>query len=526
MGHYDSMSVMKEKRNENEHARFVDELFTRGVGTFVDPKDAFKKKLLAKIKGEYPKDIIVKFGVDPTRPDIHLGHAVVLRKLRQLQDLGCKVVFLVGDITASIGDPTGKSKMRPEMKTNDAEKGSGFVTATQKLLYINHDAPLREKDDKEDTVREPATSSQEVVENMKTYLEQVGKILSTENNVFSWIKNSDWFLDPTDIIPNPGARTTISVVDNNTKKSQKIAINPNSLIGKIILYQENSMQLKKLGKTEIARTTLMGLLWTLRHITVAQLLERDMFAERLKKSESIFLHEMLYPVIQGIDSYSLAKIYGSCDLEVGGTDQTFNMLMGRKVMEVNKQEPQAVLSFNILVGTDGKEKMSKSLDNYVGITDEPKLMFGKLMSIPDSVIPTYFELCTFTPVDGIEEIRKKLKGGKVNPRDIKMDLARQIVAIYHGEKKSEEAKATFIATFKEKKLPDDMPTAKAAKGTLLVDVLIREDVIDSKSEFRRLLGEGAIRKDGEEKLSDTTMKLTETIVLRVGKHRFIRIVVE
>ena len=266
------------------------------------------------------------------------------------------------------------------------------------------------------------------------------------------------------------------------------------------------------------------------NFSVQQLIERDMFQERLRVGQSLFMHEMLYPVFQGIDSQMLSKIYDSCDLEVGGTDQTFNMLMGRKVMEVHaqedSQEPQGVLSFELLVGLDGKEKMSKSLDNYVGITDVPVEMFGKIMSIPDSAIASYFELCTFTPVSQIEDITKRLTSGKVNPRDTKMDLAQQIVEIYHGRAKADEARITFVDTFQNKKLPDDMPEAKVEKGVLLVDVLIGEDVIDSKSEFRRLMGEGAIRKDGEEKLTDPAIKVENDLVLKVGKHRFIKITVK
>ncbi|MDO8520775.1 MAG: tyrosine--tRNA ligase [bacterium] len=471
---------------ESEQIKLIDEVLTRGVGTFVDPEGTFKKKLLAKIKGEHNKDIIVKFGVDPTRPDIHLGHAVVLRKLRQLQELGCKVIFLIGDFTASIGDPTGKSKVRPAV--------------------------------------EQAT----VHANMKTYLEQVGKILQQEKKVFSWICNSDWLTGVTDINigVEAGKNLTWTTEDDTGAKRTIPITDPNSFIGKALMFDKTRMQTSVLEKKNVQVITLATLFAVLRQVTHAQLIERDLFQERLKSGESLFLNEMLYPVIQGIDSNVLARIYDSCDLEIGGTDQTFNMLMGRKTMEVGKLPPQSVLSMKILVGTDGKEKMSKSLDNYVGITDDPKVMFGKIMSIPDSAIASYFELCTFTPMDEVEAIKKKLKGEKINPRDLKMDLAQQVVEIYHGKKSGEEARAAFISTFQKKKLPEEIQEVKVTKGTSLVDALTKSATVASKTEFRRLIGEGAIREDGEKKLTDPMLKIESDIVLKVGKHRFVKIVVE
>lgn len=472
-----------EKTEEHERVKLIDEIFTRGVGEFIDPEGKFREKLLNKARDPKSKEtIIVKFGVDPTRPDIHLGHAVVLRKLRQLQDLGCKVVFLVGDFTAQIGDPTGKSKTRPELEQAAIEA------------------------------------------NMKTYLEQIDKILKLEPAVFSWIRNSDWFYGVSDIAPNPETKVELAVTKGKEKLTFEIP--GNTLAWKAEVFKNTRMQITHLHAAEIHDVTLRGFLWTLRHLTHSRLIERDLFQERLKHQSELFMHEMLYPVLQGIDSYVLALIYGSCDLEIGGTDQTFNMLMGRDVQKINNKEPQAVLAIDLLVGTDGKEKMSKSLDNYVGITDAPNEMFGKLMSIPDVAIPSYIELCTFTPMPQVEEVGKRLKAGKVNPRDSKMDLAQQIVEMYHGRAKAEEARAAFVSTFQDKKLPENMPEAEVTKGSLLVDVLIHEDVIDSKSEFRRLLSEGAIRKNGEEKLTDPGMKLTEDIVLKVGKHRFLKIVVE
>ncbi len=470
---------MEKSLNEQELTKAIDEIFTRGVGIFIDPDDAFRKKLIAKVRGEYKEDIIVKFGVDPTRPDIHLGHAVVLRKLRQMQDLGCKVVFLIGDYTAQIGDPTGKSKVRPEVEQSAVEA------------------------------------------NMKTYLDQVGKILNTDKKVFSWIRNSDWFTTITDLSLPDDYKVNMKI-DIPGYPSKEISIPPNSFVGKAIVFEETRMQ-KAIGAKSIAVVTLPSLLWGLKHITLAQLSERDMFQERINMGESLFMHEMLYPVFQGIDSDVLAQVYGTCDLEIGGTDQTFNMLMGRKIMEVNKRIPQSVLSCELLVGLDGKEKMSKSLDNYVGIIDEPNDMFGKLMSIPDAAMETYFELCTFTSMDDVVEKTKKLALGKIHPRDVKMDLAQQIVEIYHGRDAGSHARESFVNTFQKKEMPTDVASVDVISGTLLSETLIAQKLVASKTEFRRLIDEGAIREDGELKITDPFFAITGDMVLKIGKHRFIKL---
>lgn len=470
---------MEKSLHEQELKKIIDEIFTRGVGVFVDPDDIFRKKLIAKAHGEYPEDIIVKFGVDPTRPDIHLGHAVVLRKLRQMQDLGCKVVFLIGDYTAQIGDPTGKSKVRPEVEQSAVEA------------------------------------------NMKTYLDQVGKILSADKKVFSWIRNSDWFTTITDLDLPLDYKVNMKINLPGFPEGE-ITVPPNSFVGKAIVFEETRMQ-KAIGAKSIAVVTMRSLLWGLKHITLAQLIERDMFQERIKAGESLFMHEMLYPVFQGIDSDVLAQVYGTCDLEIGGTDQTFNMLMGRKIMEVNKRRAQAVLSCDLLVGLDGKEKMSKSLDNYVGIIDTPTDMFGKLMSIPDAGMGTYFELCTFTGMDDVTEIVKKLALGKIHPRDVKMDLAQQIVEIYHGREAGILAKESFVNTFQKKEMPTDMPSVSVSSGALLVDALMEQKLVSSKTEFRRLIDEGAIREDGEMKITDPLFAITGDMVLKIGKHRFVKL---
>lgn len=464
--------------NTNAIEAKIDDIFTRGVGTFVDPDGTFRKKLIAKANGTLKDEIIIKFGVDPTRPDIHLGHAVILRKMRQLQDLGCKVVFLIGDFTAQIGDPTGKSKVRPEVE-------QGAIEA-----------------------------------NMKTYLDQVGKILSLEPTVFSWIRNSDWFTSITDLNLPDDYKAGMDITPPGATEPIHVEFAPNTFLAKTIAFQESRMQ-KKVGNGNIAVVTMRSLLWGLRHITLAQLSERDMFQERIKSGESLFMHEMMYPIFQGIDSDVLVQVYGACDLEAGGTDQTFNMLMGRRIMEVNKRTPQAVLSFELLVGLDGKEKMSKSLDNYVGITDAPNDMFGKIMSIPDSALSSFYMLCTFTPMDAVKQLIKDIEKGTKHPKEAKMDLAQQITEIYHGSSAGKSARENFVNTFQKKEIPDDIALVHVAKGTLLVDALLAEKIVESKTDFRRLLDNGAIRNNGEEKLTDSHTTITERIVLKIGKHRFI-----
>src|SRR3989344_2465959 len=477
---------MEKIDNTKEIEARVDDILTRGVGTFVDPNGVFRKKLIARANGTSNAEIIVKFGVDPTRPDIHLGHAVVLRKLRQMQDMGVKVIFLIVEFTALIGDPTGKSKVRAEVDQ----------------AAIN--------------------------ENMRTYLDQVDKILLVERDdsgamkdgrSFSWMRNSDWFYGVTDITPEGASQSALTAEFDGKKINIPIA--SNSFVSKAVVYENTRMQKSFLSRTAVHSVSLVNMLAVLRKISLAQLIERDMFQDRIKSSEPLFMHEMLYPVMQGIDSDVLAQVYGSCDLEVGGTDQTFNMLIGRKVMEMTKKEAQAVLACDLLVGLDGKEKMSKSLDNYVGITDEPNDMFGKLMSIPDSVLPKYFELCTYTPVAEVREIEKKLASGKLHPKEVKMDLAEQIVNIYHGAEAGRGARENFVNTFQKKEIPDDIPVVSVARGTLLVDALLTQHIVESKTDFRRLMTDGAIKKNGEEKLTDPQVVINEPIILKIGKHRFV-----
>jgi tyrosyl-tRNA synthetase len=455
-----------------------EELFARGVVNFIDPENNFQKKVEAKIRGEYTKDIVIKLGADPTRPDIHIGHAVILRKLRAFQDAGCKVIFLVGDYTTQIGDPTGKSKVRPEI------------------------------------------SQAEIEANMKTYIDQIGKILNTDPLVFSWIRNSDWFLNITDINANQGAMVTIAEKD----EKKTINVEANSFVGKATIFEESRMQKTHLKKNQISTVSFSRVLSTLRHITHSRLIERDMFKDRINKGEELYMHEMLYPVMQGIDSSVLANIYGSCDLEIGGTDQLFNMLMGRDVMRMNRQEEQAVMAMDLLEGLDGKEKMSKSLDNYIGITDEPNNMYGKVMSIPDELITRYFSLASYTPLSEVDEIKKSLEEGDLHPKEAKMRLAKEIVAIYHGEKAANDAEQSFTDTFSKGKIPESVLEISFVEDESIVEALIRGECAISKTEARRLVESNAVTLlDTDEKVASFDEK-TKQGTYRVGKHRFFKIV--
>jgi len=458
----------------------IDDIFSRGVGQFIDPDGAFRKKLLAKAKGEYDKDIIIKYGVDPTRPDIHLGHAVCFRKLRQLQDLGCKVIFLVGDFTAMIGDPTGKSKTRPNIDLEEVES------------------------------------------NVETYLNQVGRLLiSDDENKFGWIPNSEWYYGVTDI-KSPSEEKLLNVTEKAAKWEST-------------RFQKNfPWRNGVIDNVSLATFVLYGL----KKVTYARLIERDMFQNRIKEGRELYMHEMLYPVFQGLDSYLIHKIYKGCDLEAGGTDQTFNMLMGRQLMEsADIDEPQSVLSFRLLEGTDGNEKMSKSLDNYIGITEEPNSMFGKVMSIPDTSIINYFELATEVPMEEIESIREAIDNHSMNPRDAKVRLAKEIVALYHGAAEAAKAEEYFVNTFSKGEIPEDIPTTLvsivnpqadgAKKYETAVDLIVRMGFAKSKSDAWRKVEQGGVSIDGE-KLAPEDIGITKDRydgkVLKVGKKDFVKIV--
>jgi len=374
-------------------------------------------------KLERGKPLRIKAGFDPTAPDLHLGHTVLINKMRQFQQFGHEVIFLIGDFTSLIGDPTGRNATRPRL------------------------------------------TPEQVQANARTYEAQIFKILDPKLTTVDF--NSRWF-------------------------------NPMGAAGLI----------------EIAA----------KH-TVARMLERDDFSKRYKSGQPIAIHEFLYPLVQGYDSVAL-----KADVELGGTDQKFNLLVGRALQEAYGQEPQCVLMMPLLEGLDGVNKMSKSLGNYVGIDEPAETQFGKIMSISDELMWRYFELLSFRPLSDIEGLRAAIAAGR-NPRDVKFELAKEIVARFHGAAAAEQAQADFIARFAQKTLPTDLPlqvlTAADAAGEPLVAALKAAGLVSSNSEGVRKLAEGAVRIDGE-KVSDRGHRLPvgSEHILQLGPRRFARVKIE
>ncbi len=363
----------------------------------------------------------VKAGFDPTAPDLHLGHTVLINKLRQFQDLGHEVLFLIGDFTGMIGDPTGKN-----------------------------------------VTRKPLTRD-EVLANAATYEHQIYKILNPEKTTVMF--NSQWL----------GAMGAADLIQVAAK------------------------------------------------YTVARMLERDDFSKRYAANQPIAVHEFLYPLIQGYDSVAM-----KADVELGGTDQKFNLLVGRELQKHYGQRPQTILTMPILEGLDGVQKMSKSLNNYIGINEPPEEMFGKLMSISDDLMWRYFELLSFRPMDDIAALKRDVEAG-ANPRDIKFQLGREIVARFHDQGAAEAAQATFIARFQKGALPDDMPdvTLQATDGWLgIANLLKNAGLVGSTSEAFRMIKQGAVRCDGE-RVEDKDLAIApgNTHVIQVGKRRFARVTV-
>jgi tyrosyl-tRNA synthetase len=376
-----------------------------------------ESELLTKLRKGRP--LRIKAGFDPTAPDLHLGHTVLLNKMRQFQELGHEVIFLIGDFTGLIGDPSGRNATRP------------------------------------------ALTPAEVQANARTYEAQVFKILDPKRTVVDF--NSRWF----------GPMSAASLIE--------IA-----------------------GKYNVAR-----------------MLERDDFSQRHKKGESIALHEFLYPLVQGYDSVAL-----KADVELGGTDQKFNLLVGRHLQEAFGQEPQIVLTMPLLEGLDGVNKMSKSLGNYVAIADAPEIMFGKLMSISDELMWRYFELLSFKPLPEIKALKRRVIDGG-NPRDIKVELAKEIVARFHDPRAAERAHAEFVARFRAKTLPTDLAPQVLCvdpAGMRLANVLKEGGLAASTSEANRKIDEGAVRIDGE-RVTDRGLILTAGTehVFQVGSRRFARL---
>lgn len=394
------------------------ELYRRGAVDII-PEEELEKKIIESKQSGTPLQI--KLGLDPSRPDIHLGHTVVLRKLRQFQDCGHIAVLVVGDFTATIGDPSGKSKTRPAM-----------------------------------TLEETRVNGQ-------TYYDQAARILDKDKTRI--VYNSEW-------LENMTFRDVIQLASN---------------------------------------------------YTVARMLERDDFEKRYNAGEPISVHEFLYPLAQAMDSVHL-----KADVELGGTDQTFNLLVGRTMQEAYGQSPQIILTTPLLEGTDGVEKMSKSLDNYIALEDPSNDIFGKTMSIPDELIYKYFELLTDVPGERLKEIQQQLDSGSINPMNLKRELGRELVALYYDESAAEQAEEHFDLVHKAKEIPDDIPEFTPEQSdngeAWIVDLLTGSDLAKSNSEARRLIKQGGVKIDGE-KVSDFNLNIpmNKEFVLQVGKRKFVRI---
>ncbi|WP_347368153.1 tyrosine--tRNA ligase [Vibrio vulnificus] len=374
-----------------------------------------EEELIAKLKEGRP--LRIKLGADPTAPDIHLGHTVILNKLRAFQDLGHDVTFLIGDFTGMVGDPTGKNSTRP---------------------------PLTRED---------------VLRNAETYKQQVFKIL-----------------DP--------AKTKI---------------------------QFNSEWLSELGAE--------GMIRLAANQTVARMLERDDFKKRYAGGQPIAIHEFMYPLLQGYDSVAMET-----DVELGGTDQKFNLLMGRELQKANGQKPQVVLMMPLLVGLDGEKKMSKSANNYIGVSEAPSEMFGKIMSISDDLMWSYYELLSFRPLEELAQFKADVAAGK-NPRDIKVLLAKEIIARFHSEADADAAEQEFVNRFAKNQIPDEMPEFTFAAGTPVANLLKEAELCSSTSEAMRMVKQGAAKMDGEKVEDAKAEPAVGTYVFQVGKRKFARITI-
>ncbi len=381
------------------------------------PEAELEKKIINSSKNNKP--LIVKLGCDPSHPHLHIGHSIVLQKLRDFQDLGHKIVLIVGDFTGMIGDPSGRNKTRP--------------TLTLEETRING----------------------------KTYVEQATKILSTKNLEIRY--NSEWL---------------------------------------------DAMKFSDVIKLAS-------------HYTVARILERDDFEKRFQKDEPISLHELLYPLSQAMDSVAIKS-----DIELGGTDQKFNLLVGRDIQQAYGQEPQVIITSELLEGTDGIEKMSKSLNNSINFTDSPKDIFGKTMSIPDSLIYKYFKLCTHLSNDELGKIKAALEDKKTNPRDIKVKLGYELVKKYYDEKSADDAKYEFESIFVKKEIPDEMPEFKLpAQDIKLSNLMKNAGIVESTSEAIRLINAGAVSIDGG-KISDKDRIISpgKNFILKAGKRKFMKFI--
>lgn len=391
------------------------ELIARGADEIL-VKEELKKKL------ESGKTLNIKAGFDPTAPDLHLGHTVLINKLRQFQLLGHQVIFLIGDFTGMIGDPSGKSATRPPLTREQVKK------------------------------------------NAESYQEQVFKILDPE----------------------------------------------------LTRVEFNSSWMDKMNAADVVRLA--------SNYTVARMLERDDFNKRYKSNQSIAVHEFLYPLVQGYDSVAL-----DADVELGGTDQKFNLLVGRQLQEANGKAPQVVLTMPILEGLDGVQKMSKSLNNYIGIDEAPNEMFGKIMSVSDDLMWRYFELLSFRRMSEIADFKREMEAGK-NPRDIKFLLAEEIITRFHSASDAKAAQEDFITRFSKNAIPDDMPEVQysvGSRGMPLANVLKETGLVASTSDGHRMVKQGAVKIDGE-KVEDSRQTLNAGFsgVMQVGKRKFAKIILK
>lgn len=389
------------------------EIIRKGASQIISEEDLIKK--LEKSE-ETKTPLIIKLGLDPTAPDIHLGHSVVLRKIKQMQDLGHRAVIIIGDFTGKIGDPTGKAKGRV------------------------------------------ALTDEEVIENAKTYEKQIFKVLDREKTEV--VFNSEWL-----------SKLSFDTV------------------------------------LKLAAST-----------TVARILERDDFQKRYNNNVAIGLHEFFYPLMQAWDSVQI-----KADIELGGTDQTFNILMGRTLQKHMGLEPQVAIFMPLLEGLDGKEKMSKSLGNYIGVNEAANIMFKKVMEVPDDLIIKYFNLATDEHPKEIKVVEERLKLGE-NPRDIKLELAKIITKLYHGEEETEKAIEFFNIAFKNKDIPKDLPIIELKKDTLndFLTVVVDRGIMQSRKEFTRLLDQGGIRINNE-KVDNLNIVLKDKDVIKIGKKKFFEI---
>ena len=384
------------------------------VGTEeIIPENELVKKIEKSLKNNKPLNI--KLGCDPSRPDLHLGHSVVLRKLKDFQDLGHTAILLIGNFTAMIGDPTGQNKTRPQL------------------------------------------TKEEVSENSKSYMDQAGMIL--DSKLLKIVHNGDW------------------------------------------LSKMNFSDVIKLAS----------------NYTVARMLERDDFTKRYNGGQPISLHEFLYPLAQGYDS-----VHINSDVELGGTDQKFNLLVGRALQKESNLDPQVIITTPLIEGTDGVEKMSKSYDNYIGFSDSPSDMYGKTLSIPDDLIIKYFEYCT--RVLDFETIKLDFEKGNANPRDLKRRLAREIVEIYHTKQKAFKAEEDFDNLFIKKDIPDNIPEITLEEDSKLLDIMLNHAMVTSKGEGKRMIKQGGVKLN-DVKISDlnTNVSKGSESILKVGKRKFLKI---